>query len=74
MMRRCLNDHFTEDEIDLLKESQAQRIEAQYYIGSGVDEQMLKAMISNAPSMVARCNSILSKMTGRDVELIQEKV
>jgi uncharacterized protein (UPF0332 family) len=71
-MRKFLQ--FTPEECDFLEASLIARVDSQYYIDRTVPDKQYLAMLKDAPRFLARCKSIASKITEKDIINIREQL
>ena len=71
--KQFLEEYFTGDEIDFIKESLKARIDAQYYIDRTVSDVLFKDMIDSAPGFLVKCKSLHVKLNEKKVAEIRKK-
>lgn len=67
-MKRFLGSLFSRDECKLLSDSMDARVDSQYYVDRKVSDEQYRRMLKESPSFVAKCRSILSRLSDSDIE------
>lgn len=73
-MKQFLNDHFTDEEIDLIEKSQKARIDTQYYSGRNISDELYDRMINNTALFSAKCKEITNNLTEQEIRYMRDKL
>lgn len=72
-VKQFLNEYFTKDEIDFVRDSLKARIDAQYYIDRTVPDAQFKNMIDSSPDFLVKCKSLHVLLNEKKVAEIRKK-
>jgi len=72
--RFFLSEYFHEEEIDYIEKGLQLRIDATYYTDKKIPDKEALEMISKAPEIVAKCKSILPKITEKNIKNIRNEI
>jgi uncharacterized protein (UPF0332 family) len=74
IMKKCLNQFFSLEEMNLIKTSLVARIDSQYYTDRDVKKDQRKKMVDNAPKFYLKCKNIVIKLKNSEVCEIRDYI
>ena len=73
-MKHFLNNHFTNEEVKLIEESQKARIDTQYYSDRNISDETYERIIKGTALFFARGKEILNKINENLIKQIREEI
>ncbi len=70
-MQHFLNQHFTNEDINLIEKSQKARIDTQYYSNRNISDELYSKITNNTSLFLVKCKEIINSLTEQDVENIR---
>lgn len=72
--KQFLQDFFSSEEIEFLKDSLKARIDAQYYVNRYVPDTQFNEMVTKAPEFFVKSKSVLEKLDEKKINEIRSKL
>jgi uncharacterized protein (UPF0332 family) len=73
-MKRFLQDYFTREECEFLKDSMKARTDTQYYVDRRVPDEQYRKILEKTPLFLVKCREVLLKINEEEVDGIRNKV
>lgn len=72
--KQFLQDYFSPEDIEFLKNSLKARIDAQYYVNRNVPDKQFNEMVKKAPEFFVRSKSIIEKLDEKKINEIRNNL
>lgn len=73
-MKELLKNHFSEEDVELIKKSMKARIDVQYYTNRNIAKDQYEKMVNRAPSFLIKCKEVLLKIKEEEINSIRTRI